>query len=440
MEVPDTDLFREARKVAAQLAENGFEVFFAGGCVRDLLLGREPNDLDLATSAHPEQVERLFRRTIAVGKQFGVIVVGSGEHSFEVATFRNDGAYIDGRRPVEVTFSTAREDVERRDFTINGLLMKPETGEVLDYVGGKKDLAAGVVRAIGDAKARFSEDRLRILRALRFATRLDFKIEAETAAAIQDMASHAADPSAERVFSEIDRLFCERDPSAALRILEEHRVLKVVLPEVARKGEVVLEERLQPSPDSPSVPRWPSPLDRLRFILGTLTPSEKPLPATVIWALMLDDLIDDYPTKRAKAARAVLNRLRAPKKLQQEVGRLIGMRDRLLFALRPSKARLKIVSATDSFAELMLFRELQLRASPGDGALEATPTPTLSSLSWTELPKPLLRGDEAIALGIPKGRALGAWLRRIRFLQLEGKLADHHDAVAYVKDRLATDN
>jgi poly(A) polymerase len=194
---------RVASDLVRRLRAAGYETYLAGGCVRDRLLGREPGDWDVATAAPPETVRKLFRRTVGVGAAFGVILVLEGDDQFEVATFRSDDAYVDGRHPSAVHFATAEKDAQRRDFTINALFQDPETGEVIDFVGGQADLRAGVVRAIGDAGARIAEDRLRMLRAVRFAARLGFALEPATRQAIVAAAPTLVDIAAERIGDEV---------------------------------------------------------------------------------------------------------------------------------------------------------------------------------------------------------------------------------------------
>src|SRR3954451_9228310 len=198
MQTTATPMEAPARGLAERLRASGHAAYFAGGCVRDLLRGETPKDFDIATDATPEIVQKIFSRTYAVGAHFGVIVVLENEFQFEVATFRSDGAYLDGRRPVEVHFATAEEDAARRDFTINGMFFDPERDEVIDFVGGRTDLAARLIRAIGEPAQRFAEDRLRMLRAIRFATTLEFEIEEATWNALRENASSINAISAER--------------------------------------------------------------------------------------------------------------------------------------------------------------------------------------------------------------------------------------------------
>lgn len=218
--------------VVTTLREAGHEALFAGGAVRDLLRGELPHDYDVATSARPEQVVRLFPHTVAVGAHFGVVVVQHGGHDVEVATFRSDGAYVDGRHPSHVVYSTAEQDVKRRDFTINGLLYDPVQERVIDHVGGRADLEAGVLRCIGDAHARIGEDRLRMLRAVRFAVRFGLTIAPETWEAVRAHASEVGQVSAERIRDEVCKMLTGPRPAEALVRLQEAGLLAAVLPEV----------------------------------------------------------------------------------------------------------------------------------------------------------------------------------------------------------------
>lgn len=391
-----------ARDIARTLIDAGHETYFAGGCVRDRLLGKPPVDVDIATAAHPEQVESLFKRTLAVGKQFGVIVVIRKRMNFEVATFRSDGAYVDGRRPETVTFTTAKEDVLRRDFTINGLLWHPVTDEIIDHVGGRTDLEGGVIRTIGDPVERFTEDRLRILRAVRFATRLDFAIEERTFAAIRSMAAAAERPSAERIFGELDRMLTERDPARAVELMDELGLLEVILPEL--QGLEGLEHRVG--------------------ALESLGSGHR----AAAFAILLDDLSEALPVARARAAVDVLKRLRASNALVDAVRSLVLCRDRTLHGIRISAARRAIVAA-DPF--------LEVRRVHADAWASVTPRSIRKGADLpgsAALPPPLLDGRELMALGVPKGRGLGRMMRLLRHRQLDGALVDAEAARTFVKD------
>jgi poly(A) polymerase len=228
--LPSDTLRDGALEIVRTLRAAGHEALWAGGCVRDLLLGRAPKDIDIATSATPEVVLPLFPRAYPVGAAFGVVRVLHAGHEYEIATFRADGAYLDGRRPVGVRWASAEEDVARRDFTINGLLQDPLTGAIFDHVGGERDLRAGVIRAIGDAAARFGEDHLRVLRALRFAARFGFRIEDATWEAVRAFAPRVASVSVERIRDELDKLLTEGGAARGLGLLVESGVGPVVLP------------------------------------------------------------------------------------------------------------------------------------------------------------------------------------------------------------------
>jgi poly(A) polymerase len=230
---PDPQSERAARTVLRRLREAGFQAYFAGGCVRDWLRGEQPTDFDVATDASADTVQRLFPRTVPVGAQFGVVLVMIGDQPVEVASFRTDVEYRDGRRPVSVRPATIEEDVRRRDFTINGMFRDPDTDEVLDFVGGQADLAAGIIRAIGDPAARFHEDRLRMLRAVRLAARFGYTIEPATLAAIRTHAGAITTIAAERIGEEIVRILTEGDACRGFVLLDDSGLLEPVLPEVA---------------------------------------------------------------------------------------------------------------------------------------------------------------------------------------------------------------
>src|SRR6267143_908321 len=243
-----TDAKQHAAEIVNTLRKQGHQAYLAGGCVRELLLGREPADYDVATDAIPRQVMQIFPQTYAVGEQFGVVLVPQSDANgatgvlarqgttvtVEVATFRSDVGYSDGRHPDEVRFTKdPREDVQRRDFTINGMMLDPATNEVLDFVGGRDDLKAGIIRAIGDPERRFTEDKLRMLRAVRFAARFDYKIDPATMAAIQELAPTVHQVSCERVREELTKMLTEGQARRAFELLDTSGLLKEVLPEIA---------------------------------------------------------------------------------------------------------------------------------------------------------------------------------------------------------------
>jgi poly(A) polymerase len=268
-----------ANSIWEHLRRSGHQALFVGGCVRDLLLGHVPADYDVTTDATPDQVQALFPGSIAVGAQFGVILVVEGENKVEVATFRSDLGYSDGRHPDEVRFSrTAEEDVQRRDFTINGLLMRPDSGEILDYVGGQADLKAGVVRAIGEPDRRFAEDKLRMMRAVRFAARFGYTIEPATLASIRRHAPDVLQVSGERLRDELTKLLTEGSARRGFELLDESGLLQVVLPEIARMKGIEQPPEYHPEGDV-----WV----HTRMMLEGLPQG---CPATLAWGVLLHDV------------------------------------------------------------------------------------------------------------------------------------------------------
>ena len=257
-----------ATRIVRRLREAGHEAYFAGGCVRDRLLGREAHDIDVATSARPEEVQKLFPRTVAVGAQFGVIVVLEDGLEFQVATFRADGVYLDGRRPESVTFTTAEGDAQRRDFTVNGLFFDPVEGEILDFVGGVEDLRAGIIRCIGEPAERFREDKLRLLRGVRFAATLGFEMDPPSWIALKEMVPAIATVSAERIRDELIKIFVHPSRVLGFDLLDASGLLEILLPEVTRmkgceqppefhpEGDVFVHTRLMLSllPETVSIP------------------------------------------------------------------------------------------------------------------------------------------------------------------------------------------
>ncbi len=273
-----------AEQICATLRDHRHQAYLVGGCVRDLELGREPADYDVCTEARPDRVQELFPRSLAVGAKFGVILVveeGAQQDGaqVEVATFRSDIGYSDGRHPDHVVYSDSpQEDVRRRDFTINGLLMDPATGEVLDFVGGRSDLRAGIVRAIGDPRLRFAEDKLRMMRAVRFAARFGFRIEPETMAAAQSLAAQITQVSSERIRDELTKLLTEGAARRGFELLEETGLLAVVLPDIARMKGVEQPPQFHPEGDV-----W----IHTRMMLEKLQPHCSP---TLAWGVLLHDV------------------------------------------------------------------------------------------------------------------------------------------------------
>ena len=436
-------LLVEACAVARALCAAGHTALFAGGCVRDALLERPLKDIDIATSATPDEVERLFPgTTVAVGKAFGVIVVVRNSLPFEVATFRADGAYTDGRRPDAIRFTDAAEDAKRRDFTINGLFYDPATGQLLDFVDGRADLAAGVVRAIGNPAARFREDHLRLLRAVRFTAVLGFRLDPATAAAARDAAPLLADVSAERIGSELTRMLCESPrPSGALSLLHDLDLLRVFLPEVGAMRGVE-----QPAAYHPEGDVWthtclmldaiPTPRDPALAYAALLHDVGKP--PTLMRGPNDVPRFPSHATVGAQMTREILLRLKRPTELIEDV--VTAVERHMTFVampeMRPAKLR-RFLGARTFPLELALHL-LDVDHSHGKREIADFAERKLAEFSAeTVLPEPWIKGRDLLALGLKPGPAVGQLLIRAYDAQLEQRFPDRDAMLAWVKQEMA---
>lgn len=411
-----------AVQVVQRLVDAGFEALWAGGCVRDLLLGRTPQDYDVATSARPDQVREIFghRRTLAVGESFGVIVVLGPRQAgqVEVATFRTDGDYLDGRRPESVTYCTALEDAKRRDFTINGMFYDPLQERVLDFVGGERDLAAGVIRAIGHPEARIREDKLRMLRAVRFAATFEFQLEEATAAAIQSMAAQISVVSAERIGSEIRRMLVHEHRDRALQLMREVHLLPEILPElqaVANDGDA-----------------WNRLLLRMRH-LGT---ADFPVALASAFAAAGEAAALE-PSRAAEMLEAAGRRLRCSNRDIADAAWLVRNQHAIRNASDLSLARLKRILAEPLAADLLLFD----RADRQSRQLETTDADFcqdfLSRHSPDEInPPPLLTGRMLISQGHTPGPSFKQVLDAVRDAQLNRQISTPEEAVLLAEQHL----
>jgi poly(A) polymerase len=399
---------RFAADVVRCLRAAGFVAYWAGGCVRDQLLGRRPKDYDVATSATPGEIRSLFgrRRTLAIGAVFGVIsVIGPKPAGvIEVATFRRDAAYSDGRHPDSVTFSSAEEDASRRDFTINGLFYDPVEGRVIDFVGGQQDLAERRLRAIGNAQDRFAEDKLRMLRAVRFAAAFDFAIDAEARAAIAEMARQIHVVSPERIAMEMQRMLGDSNRAAGVRLLLETGLAVEVLPEI--------------------VPRDDSERARLDDTLGVLAR----LPADAGFSVALAALL--LPRVDADGAVAVCRRWRLSNKETDLVGWLVENRTAIDEAATMPWSQLQPLLVADEIGDLLTLVEA---ASPAGSAAAAHCRRLLAQPRDVLDPPPLLTGNDLLANGIPSGPQYKMLLERIRDAQLDGAAHTKPEALAMVK-------
>ncbi len=413
----DPELARQfAREVVDRLRRAGWEAYWAGGCVRDELLGRQPADYDVATAAPPDKVREIFgrRRTLAVGAAFGVITVLGPPNAgqVEVATFRTDAAYTDGRHPAGVTFCSAREDAVRRDFTINGLFLDPLTGEIHDFVGGRSDLQAGVIRAIGVPALRFGEDHLRMLRAIRFAAFFRFVIEDETRAALERMRHLVAAVSPERIAAELRGMVSRHGRRQALELLEE----------TGLAGEVLVE-----------VAAFATPADREAWrdsarIIDALDEPDLPLALAVLARNHDADAVD-----RAAARLRLANRETAKARWLHEGVAQVGSRT----ARELSSGRWSAVQPLLAAAEARALADL-LRARSacglGDPAAAAWVSAQVVRPRHELDPPPLVGGADLLAAGVPSGPAVGAALARIRSLQLDGIVTTRDEALAVIRE------
>ena len=417
--------------VLRTLRENGHEAYLVGGCVRDLLLGRAPTDWDVATDALPDRIEALFPKTVAVGKAFGIIAVVCDDGSMvEVATYRADSPYADGRHPGSVAFTNAHEDARRRDFTVNALFLDPATGEIRDFVGGRADLDARVIRAIGDPETRFAEDHLRLLRAVRFAAVLGFAIEPATFAAIQKLAPNIRRISAERIRDELFRLLTEAPRAGqALQLLRDAGLLKEILPEIEALVGVEQPPEFHPEGDVfthvklmlDAMPPHPS----LRLALAVLL-HDVGKPPTANFATLPDGTqrwrFENHAPVGAEMARAILERLRAPHALVDDVGAIVAGHMRIADAdkMRPPKLR-RLIGAPTFDDELELHRLDCLSSHAILDVYEFLKAKQAEFAAEPVLPPPLVTGRDLIALGHAPGPQFAQLLRDAYDRQLEGE-------------------
>jgi poly(A) polymerase len=439
-----------ATTIVHTLRQQGFQAYLAGGCVRDLLLQCEPADYDIATSATPSQVMEIFPDTYAVGAQFGVVLVPLPEKSaseadnpspkgrtVEVATFRSDLGYSDGRRPDEVRFSQdPREDVARRDFTINGLMLDPVSGEVLDFVGGRKDLDAGIIRAIGDPARRFAEDKLRMLRAVRFAARFEYEIEATTLSEIQRLAPETHVVSRERVRDELSRMLTCGHARRAFLLLDESGLLKEVLPEISKMKGVRQPPEFHPEGD---------------VFIHTLLLLEnlpQPCPPTLAWGALLHDVgkpatfrvapdrirFDNHVDVGVKIAEEICGRLRFSNHDAAQVLALVDNHMRFGHATRMNQSTLKKFLRMPGFDEhLALHRADSLASHRNLSTYEFIRQKLAEIPPETIRPVPLIAGDDLIAAGYAPGPRFREILDAVEDAQLEGRLLSHEAALEFVR-------
>lgn len=390
-----------AREIVETLRGAGHQAYFVGGCVRDLVMGVEPADYDIATSARPDQVRGIFPRTQSIGARFGVVRVIFKGGLYEVATFRSDAAYVDGRRPTSVTFTGPEDDVRRRDFTINGLLYDPVSDTFIDHVNGRADIERKIVRAIGDPAARFEEDKLRILRAIRFGARPGYRIEPDTWDAVRRMAPMIHQVSRERIRDELVRLLSEGQARRGFQLLAESGLFSEILPEVT----------------------WGAHLDAC---LGLMGPEPK---ADFAMAVLLHEC-------PPAAARGAAERLRLSRRQVDHVESLVRMRPALDEVERMPVSAVKRLLRRHRFEDHLELHRIHAVAAGLPTAAYAFIRERRAAWSDEDLsPEPLISGADLISLGIEPGPPFAKILTAVEDEQLEGRLSTRASALAFVRER-----
>jgi len=421
--------------VVERLRQEGFEAFFAGGCVRDMLLDKAPQDYDIATSARPEDIQRVFTETIPVGAQFGVILVLVDGEPFEVASFRHDGPYLDGRRPSHVRYGSLQEDIFRRDFTINGMIYDPVEDRVIDLVEGRKDLERRTIRAIGDAQQRFEEDRLRMIRAVRFAAGLDFAIEPLTFDAIKQLAATITQISWERIGEEVTRILTEGGARRGFELLDETGLLEVLLPEIAA---------LKGSQQSPDFHPEGDVFAHTMLLLSHLdAPTE-----TLAYGCLLHDVAKPvcarqeaqritfygHTEKGAQMAEEILKRLKRGRAVWERVSYLTRNHLRHVQAPHMRLSTLKRFLREDGIDELLELARIDALSSNGDLQYYQFCKERLAELKVEEIrPAPLVRGDDLIAMGFKPGPVFADILRQVEDAQLGGEITSREEALEWIQ-------
>jgi tRNA nucleotidyltransferase/poly(A) polymerase len=425
----------KAEAIVQTLVEAGYPSYFAGGTVRDMLLGGPPADIDIATAAPPETIASLFPKTIPVGAEFGVILVIEEGEPFEVATFRAEGPYPDGRRPAWVKPADARTDVARRDFTINGLLFDPLQDEIIDWVEGRKDIERRLIRSIGDPGERFSEDKLRMLRAVRLAANLGFRIEEHTGAAIRERATEIQVVSGERIRKELVGIFTGPHPAEGLGLLERYGLLSPLLPEVsAMKG---VEQGKDYHPEG----------DVFAHTLKILSLLSRPTVSLAFAALLHDvgkpptwnpggrPLFPDHARVGAEMSQEILKRLRFDRRTRERIVKSVANHLRFLDVRRMREATLRRFMASHNFDEELELHRLDCLAGSGDLSNWEFVVQKRKELELEPLPAPpLLRGRDLLRLGFAPGPKMGEILEEVEEKRLEGALRSAEEAERWVKE------
>ncbi len=430
-----------AVEIVQRLQQAGHSALWVGGCVRDLLLGQQPQDYDIASSARPDQIEKLFPRTIPVGRKFGVIIVRKGGHQFQVATFRAETDYRDGRHPDRIAFATAEADAQRRDFTVNGLFYDPIAEKIHDWVGGGKDLRARLIRAIGVPEERFVEDHLRLLRAVRFAAQLGFEIEPKTFAAVRMLAPKIRLISAERIRDELIKLFAPPHAARGLVLLRDSGLLPEVLPELT--ATMVCEQ-------SPDFHPEGTVFEHIRLMLEKMPPGTS---ASLPWAVLFHDIAKPATAERdpatgkihfyghekvgASLAERILTRLRFPKRQIVEIVACVRQHMQFKDVKQMRKATLRRLLMRKTLPLELELHRLDCLGSHGDLGHYKFMVEQAAELKRKPAIRPLLlTGRDLLALGLKPGPALGALLAEVREKQLQDELRTPRQAREWVRMKM----
>ncbi len=441
-----------ATSIVKTLRDNGYEAYFVGGCVRDMVLAEQSGkgqevkgqkeiltshvpspDIDIATSAKPDDVESLFKRTVPVGKQFGVMLVIMDGEEFEVATFRSDGEYIDGRRPRDVHFSNAKEDVRRRDFTINGLFYDPTTDTIIDYVDGRKDLEKGIIRAIGDPEKRFDEDKLRILRAIRFSSRFGFSIEKRTYQAIAQFVPDIEQVSMERIRDELVKMLIGPRPYQALAMMDEVGLLEVLLPEITAMKGVEQNPKFHPEGDvfvhtmkMMQELKGTSPVLALACLLHDVGKPKTHDPETLKTTFHAD--------VGARITETILRRFKFSTFIIEKVSWCVKNHMNFMHVQKMREGKLKRLMSLDTFGEELALHHIDCKCSHGmQDNYEFLQNKIEEFVAEDLKPKPFINGNDLITLGFKPGPLFKEILDEAWDLQLEHTLTNRDDALVWVK-------
>ena len=433
----DPALAKAMSQVFSTLRKGGFESYIAGGAVRNAILGLPVKEVDIATSAHPEDIEQLFEKTIPVGRQFGVMVVIENEAQFELTTFREETDYSDGRHPDKISFSDARNDVMRRDFTINGLFFDPISDHLLDFCEGAHDLKRGLIRTIGDPQQRFEEDSLRVLRAIRFASQFAFQIDDKTWQSLCEEAIGLNRISQERIKDELLKILTSKGAHRALRLMLETGILEIILPEVARMYGVEQPPQFHPEGDVFThtcllfeLSTCPSPTLALGMLLHDVG---KPPTFTIKDRIRFDR----HAEVGAELSSAICKRLRISKKDTESVIELVKQHLRFINVMEMRDSTLKRFLRQPNFQEHLELHRLDCLASHGDLSAYEFCAEKLHDFGPEDVrPDPLINGHDLIDLGLTPGPQFSDILTRVEDLHLENTLSSKEDAMAWVQDYL----